>query len=121
MQNEQLAKIQLAIEAEIAAVYRNQSRKFALDNGHLVAVADEGFLYSFRTELSINIPPESPISFYPADGIRCNGIWVSQNDFDVLINLEKSYGDTVSRAKVSADMTYILRTLGECPSHMRRG
>ncbi len=113
MQNEQLAQIQLAIEAEIAAVYRNQSRKFDLDNGHLVAVADEGFLYSFRTELSINIPPESPISFYPADGMRCNGIWVSQNDFDVLINLEKSYGDTVSRAKVSADMTYILRTLGE--------
>lgn len=111
--DEQIAKIQLAIEAEITAVYRNQSRKFDLDNGHLVAVSDEGFLYSFRTELSINIPPESPVSFYPSDGIRCNGIWVSQNDFDVLINLEKSYGDTISRAKVSADLTYILRTLGE--------
>lgn len=102
-----------SIKTEIKAITSDRSKLINLDNGKLVDQVEDGYLYTFKAEMRSNIPPESPIFFYPAGEKRLSGTLISQNDFDILLHLAENIGESIPKAKISVDLSYILKSLAE--------
>lgn len=113
MENLQLAipEMQEAILAEIRAAAGNKSQKIDLDQGTLLSSGD-GFIYSFRSEVRSHFPPESPIKFhYHHEVIK--GIWIGQDDFEVILQLSERVDGNPIKGSVTVDFEYILRMLSD--------
>jgi hypothetical protein len=103
-----------AIQGEVGAISRDPARFFTLLSGQRISVDAEGYLYLFRALIPIKIIPESPIVFVRTNHQdRVNGTWISQDDFGVLILLERECGPTITKGKVAADLTFILKALSQ--------
>ncbi|HEY9869474.1 MAG TPA: AAA domain-containing protein, partial [Candidatus Obscuribacterales bacterium] len=106
-----LNELSAALADEIDASRRDPSRNFALSNGQLVSESDDRFVYSFKAEFILPIPPETPVRVTVEKGESVNGVWVAQDDFDVLIALEENLGEEIPKAKVSSDPSFIIEEL----------
>lgn len=106
-----VSELQRAIRLEINAVGRNHSKLISVAEGRLISQSDDGFLYSFKADFRLAVPPEAPIHIHMHSGQRIRGTWISQNDFDVLVVASELLSGELSRAKISADLTYILMAL----------
>ncbi len=110
-----------AIKQEIYAVFKAEAKYIPVSEGHLIAKIEDGFLYSFKADVRPTVPSESPVKIHLADYTKFSGIWVSQNDFDVLVLSSENLGERVANAKISIDLSYILEALIECITEKNSG
>ncbi len=102
-----------ALSSEISAASRNPGRNFDVSDGKCIHSGEDGHLYSFRSDISLPIPPESPIHLRAEDDEAIPGLLLSQQDFEVVLQLSQSIGEKVPRAKVSSEPWFILKRLRE--------
>lgn len=103
-----IKSMQLALDCEIRAALRNQSKWFDLNLPQVLDTSNDGLLYSFKAEITTNIPAESPVIIRDNLGKRYKGEWIGQNDFDVLVAITEE----LPRGRfyqASIDLTYILK------------
>ncbi len=103
--------LQNSITREIDCILYDQNRLVTVHNGAQIARSEGEFVYSFKAELRSTVPPESPIYVHTVGQKPIAGTWISQDDFDVLLSVKESIGDRLERAKISIDLTFILRAL----------
>lgn len=103
--------LQDSIRLEVDCIIRDQNRLVTVHDGTQVATSEGEFVYSFKAELRSSIPPESPIYVHVPGQTPTPGTWINQDDFDVLLSVKESIGERLERAKVSIDLTFILRAL----------
>jgi len=103
--------LQDSINREIDSIIRDQSRLVTMHNGTQVATSEGEFVYSFKAEIRSSVPPESPIYVHISGQKPAAGTWISQDDFDVLLSVKETIGERIDRAKVSIDLTFILKAL----------
>jgi hypothetical protein len=60
------------------------SRAFEVTEGSWVYGSDDGHLSTFRTDITIPIPPEMPVRTFVGGHEAAGGVHVAQHDFDVL-------------------------------------
>ena len=68
---------------EMAMAQTDPSRAFEVTEGSRVYGSDDGHLYTFRTDIAIPIPPETPVRIFVEGCEAAEGVLVAQHDFDV--------------------------------------
>ena len=106
------AEIIEAIDDEIEAVARGAGGSIDVSEGRRLHRGIDGSLYTFRSELDMPLPPETPITLH-ASGSRYRGMLVAVDDFDVLAYLRDDAGDRVGSATISSEPAFILDKLRE--------
>jgi len=96
-----------ALSDEIRAAQQDPSRAFEVHDGQLLHERPGKHLYSFRTELVLPIPDETPIRLLVRGRDPINGILVGSEEFEVLLELEGDVGEEVARARVSSEPWFI--------------
>ena len=87
------------------------SRAFEVTEGSWVYGSDDGHLYTFRTDIAIPIPPETPVRIFVEGREAAEGVLVAQHDFDVFLQLRHDLGETIARARVSSEPWFIVAAL----------
>lgn len=96
-----------ALADEVNAAQGDPSRAFEVTEGRLVYGKDDGFLYSFKADIALPIPPETPVRLQIEGQEAVKGVLVVLHDFDVLFQLQKDLGENIPRAKVSSEPWFI--------------
>ena len=102
-----------ALRDEIRTARTDPGRSFEVFDGARVVSGDDGYLYTFKSDIALPIPPETPVSLALEDGEVVQGALISLQDFDVLLHLREDVGETVPRAKVASEPWFILESLQE--------
>jgi hypothetical protein len=106
-----LYDITRGISDEIKAAQQDPSRAFEVQDGQLLHERPTKHLYSFRTELVLPIPDETPIRLLVQGSEPVSGTLIGSEDFEVLLELEEDLGEEVPRARVSSEPWFIYEKL----------
>lgn len=102
-----------ALTDEVEASKKDPSRSFDVYEGRLVYESDEGYLYSFKSDVILPIPAETPLRLLTGAGDSLLGALVAQQDFDVIVQLHENAGEIIASAKVSSEPWFIYECLRE--------
>lgn len=101
-----------ALEQEIKSASKDSSKHLDVFDGRLLAETSEGFLYSFSADARTQVAPETPVEFQAHKSYeRLKGIWIGQEDFEILLALSEKIPTDCNRGKVIMNLTFILREL----------
>ena len=106
-----LREVCQALADEMAVAQTDSSRAFEVIEGNWVSGSDDGHLYTFRTDIAILIPPETPVRIVVEWCEAAEGVLVAQHDFDVLLCLRHDLGEAIARARVSSEPWFIVAAL----------
>lgn len=108
---ETIEEMQQAIALEIRASATDYSRNMEVSKAKLIAEAEEGFLYCFSAEVQVPVQPETPVIFKTPGFNRVQGIWIGQDEFEVLLLLRERLDPSVKRGRLVIDLSFILEAL----------
>jgi len=100
-----------ALKDEVAAAQKDPSRSFEVTEGQWLYESDEGHLYTFKADIALPIPPETPIRLIVEGEEAMEGVLVALQDFDVILQLRRNIGATVPRGKISSEPWFIYESL----------
>jgi hypothetical protein len=108
---DQLRAMLEAIGSEIdAASGAAAGRSFDLSDGSRLYRNLSGSLYSFTAEISIPLPPETPIQLREGGG-TARGTLIAIDDFAVLLQLDEDRGESIRTASIVTTPAFILEAL----------
>lgn len=96
-----------ALGDEVAAGYRDPQRAFEVTDGRWLSSCDNGQLYSFKSDIALPLPPETPVTIQIEGQEQIRGTLVALNDFDIVLHLYADLTENISRAKVSSEPWFI--------------
>lgn len=108
-----ITKLERAVKVEIDAAQRDPSKSFEIRDGRLLHWEGERGLYSFRAEVTIPLPPETPIRFLVKGHDPVDGRIVAQEDFEVVLDTEQVLGDDIPEARITSEPWFIQEKLRE--------
>jgi hypothetical protein len=116
-----LEEMRKAIALEIRASSTDSSRNVDVSKGRLLAETQEGFLYSFSADIQVPVPPETTVIFKAPDGSRFQGIWIGQDEFEILLTLHEKLEPSVKRGRLIINLSFILEALSEKLPEVEKG
>lgn len=96
-----------ALRDEVAAASEQRHSSLEVAAGRLLHAADGAFLYAFRFEGGLAVPPETPVRLAPPGGEAVNGIVVAVHDFEIVIEAVRDLGASVERCRLSLEPWFI--------------
>jgi hypothetical protein len=100
-----------ALKDEVTAAQKDPSRAFEVTEGQWLYGSDDGHLYTFKADIALPIPPETPIRLIMEEEEAIEGVLVALQDFDVFLQLRRNIGATVPRGKISSEPWFIYESL----------
>ncbi len=95
-----------ALEQEIMVSRSNPERAFRVRGGQLRSRHHFGCFYSFKVEMPLPVPPESPVQLQVGDQLA-HGHLVAQSDLNALTFFPRDLGERISSGLLSCDATFI--------------
>ncbi len=108
-----------AIDLEIRASAADSSKDVDVSKARLIAESEEGFLYNFSADVQVPVPPETPVTLKAA-GNRIKGTWIGQDEFEILLTLREKLDPSVTRGRLSIDLSFILDELSKKLSEVEK-
>ncbi len=101
------------LDLEFNAIKNNNTNTIELTNGRYCGSVNDKYIYNFEAYFIHLIQPDTPIEIRLNSKNTVAGIWLSQEDFDVLIGLDEMAGVLINEAKIISDTSFILKKLQE--------
>ncbi len=117
IQNPTIKEFRNAILREKYYLQEEGGRKYKVTNGKIISRKNGISTYSFEMEAELFLTDDAPIRF-ESGGKEANGIVVSCESFQIIINVDRDFGLTVNQAFISVEPWKLLEAIANDLEHI---
>jgi hypothetical protein len=105
-------KFHQALSDEIQSLRKRGGQTTTVTNGQRLGIRNGSCIYSFSVDTELRFPDDTPIDIiYQKE--RRRGMLLSVEGFDLVISVDKYFGEKISSAKISTEPWFLLEALQE--------
>ena len=99
---------------EIVYLKENGGKRIRITDGKLVERQGNSYIYSFESDVEVNVPDNTPISVWTRQQEEAiSGTIVNSEEFTIIIAVEQYLDESVPAIQFTADASYLLQMLIE--------